>query len=188
MKIFLRYKKICWLLLGTTFNSWLILGMCYGENILSNSSFEIWHDTLGLSAPNGWVTSELYNSSTAVRTTHAHTGTYAIQLGVPSQDGAVGGVGRFVNIVGGSNYTLNLYYDCPEGVKGYVAIAQFDESDSVLHIVSSYLGPSAGYSLFDTTFTAHENAAKFWVGCNISAEGDGMWGIYYDDIGLYRIP
>ncbi|MEO0076652.1 MAG: T9SS type A sorting domain-containing protein [candidate division WOR-3 bacterium] len=49
-------------------------------NIILNSSFEIWLDSLGIQMPLGWLTSEAQDSGSAIRTTNAHSGVYALQL------------------------------------------------------------------------------------------------------------
>lgn len=49
-------------------------------NIIMNSSYEIWIDSFGIRMPLGWYTSEASDSGSAVRTTDAHSGLYALQL------------------------------------------------------------------------------------------------------------
>jgi hypothetical protein len=50
------------------------------QNILANSSFETWLDTIGVNMPLGWVTSELTHPGSAAKTTDAHTGSLAVEL------------------------------------------------------------------------------------------------------------
>ncbi|MCX7784877.1 MAG: T9SS type A sorting domain-containing protein [candidate division WOR-3 bacterium] len=50
------------------------------QNILLNSSFEIWLDSLGIQMPFAWFTSEATDSGSATRTTNAHSGLFAIKL------------------------------------------------------------------------------------------------------------
>lgn len=143
----------------------LTFTLAYSINILPNPSFETWRDTIDykgrkLLIPIGWITSELYNSNTAIRSDHARSGNYAICVKVPSTDGVVGGVGTFVEISGGDEYILSLYYDCPPDVLWYVAIAQFNRSDSIVEIIKKEPPPSAGYTLFTTSFRVHPDAVK----------------------------
>ncbi|MCS7258541.1 MAG: hypothetical protein NZ601_04160 [candidate division WOR-3 bacterium] len=51
-----------------------------GQNLVINSSFEFWLDTLGILMPFGWLTSGLTNPLTATRSTDAHSGLYALRL------------------------------------------------------------------------------------------------------------
>jgi hypothetical protein len=50
------------------------------QNIILNSSYELWLDSLGIRIPFGWYTSEPTDSGTAVRIADPHTGIYALQL------------------------------------------------------------------------------------------------------------
>ncbi|MEO0092317.1 MAG: T9SS type A sorting domain-containing protein [candidate division WOR-3 bacterium] len=50
------------------------------RNILLNSSFEIWLDSMGVRMPFAWYTSEVNDSGSATRTTDCHSGLYAIKL------------------------------------------------------------------------------------------------------------
>lgn len=50
------------------------------QNLILNSSFEIWLDSMGVRMPFGWYTSEASDSGSAVRTTDAHSGIYALKL------------------------------------------------------------------------------------------------------------
>lgn len=59
-------------LIGTTKTS--------AQNLILNSSFELWLDSMGVRMPFGWYTSEASDSGSAVRTTDAHSGLYALQL------------------------------------------------------------------------------------------------------------
>ncbi|OYD13907.1 hypothetical protein CH330_09780 [candidate division WOR-3 bacterium JGI_Cruoil_03_51_56] len=49
-------------------------------NILPNSSFEYWIDTLGVHMPLGWITSEPLYPGSAVKSTESHTGLYCVKL------------------------------------------------------------------------------------------------------------
>jgi hypothetical protein len=50
------------------------------QNMILNSSFELWLDSLGVRMPFGWYTSEASDSGSAVRTTDMHSGIYALKL------------------------------------------------------------------------------------------------------------
>jgi len=50
------------------------------QNMLLNSSFELWFDSLGIRMPFAWYTSESNDSGSATRTTDMHTGIYALKL------------------------------------------------------------------------------------------------------------
>jgi hypothetical protein len=50
------------------------------QNMLLNSSFEIWFDSMGIRMPFAWYTSEANDSGSATRTTDMHTGIYALKL------------------------------------------------------------------------------------------------------------
>jgi hypothetical protein len=50
------------------------------QNMLLNSSFELWFDSLGIRMPFAWYTSEANDSGSATRTTDMHTGIYALKL------------------------------------------------------------------------------------------------------------
>jgi hypothetical protein len=50
------------------------------QNVLLNSSFELWLDSVGIRMPFGWYTSEPTDSGSATRTTDMHSGIYAIKL------------------------------------------------------------------------------------------------------------
>lgn len=50
------------------------------QNILLNSSYELWRDSLGVRMPFGWYTSEVRDSGSAIRVTDPHSGIYALQL------------------------------------------------------------------------------------------------------------
>ncbi len=50
------------------------------QNVLLNSSFELWFDSLGIRMPFAWYTSEANDSGSATRTTDMHTGIYALKL------------------------------------------------------------------------------------------------------------
>ena len=50
------------------------------QNIVVNSGFETWLDTLGVNMPFGWVTSAVTDSTSALRSTDAHSGSYSIKL------------------------------------------------------------------------------------------------------------
>ncbi len=50
------------------------------QNILLNSSFELWLDSVGIRIPFGWYTSEPQDPGTAIRVMDPHTGIYAMQL------------------------------------------------------------------------------------------------------------
>jgi len=50
------------------------------QNLILNSSFELWLDSLGVRMPFGWYTSEASDSGSAVRTTDMHSGIYALRL------------------------------------------------------------------------------------------------------------
>jgi len=163
----------------------------YRKNILPNSSFESWCDTTGydtsrVSIPSGWLTSALYKPSTAIRSEHAHTGNHTIQLSIFKEDGSVGGIGTYANITRGTSYTLNLYYDCSERASGYVRIGQFNERDSIIGIAVYHLKASNGYTLFDTSFAAHQDAVKFWIDCSISAESDSTGILSCEDVELCK--
>lgn len=72
-------------LLFLSFILWFLLGVfntnnAFGYNILLNSSYEIWFDSVGIRMPLGWYTSEASDSGSAIRTTDAHSGMYALQL------------------------------------------------------------------------------------------------------------
>jgi hypothetical protein len=50
------------------------------QNMIINSGFELWLDSLGVRMPFGWYTSEASDSGSAIRSTDAHSGIYALQL------------------------------------------------------------------------------------------------------------
>jgi hypothetical protein len=50
------------------------------QNLILNSSFELWFDSLGIRMPFAWYTSEANDSGSATRTTDMHTGIYALKL------------------------------------------------------------------------------------------------------------
>jgi len=52
----------------------------YGYNVILNSSYEIWFDSVGIRMPFGWYTSEASDSGSAVRTADMHSGIYALKL------------------------------------------------------------------------------------------------------------
>jgi hypothetical protein len=55
----------------------------HAQNILTNPSFEVWLDTIGINLPAGWVTSQITHPGTANRSTDAHTGDFAVELVSP---------------------------------------------------------------------------------------------------------
>ena len=50
------------------------------QNMLLNSSFELWIDSVGIRMPFAWYTSEANDSGSATRTTDMHTGIFALKL------------------------------------------------------------------------------------------------------------
>jgi hypothetical protein len=53
------------------------------QNVLTNPSFEVWLDTIGVNLPLGWVTSEITHPGSAVKSSDAHSGAYALALSSP---------------------------------------------------------------------------------------------------------
>jgi len=53
---------------------------CGAVNILPNSSFEVWLDTLGVNMPLGWFTSEYLHTGSAVKDSNSNSGNFALRL------------------------------------------------------------------------------------------------------------
>lgn len=157
----------------------------YAENLLSNPSLELWHDTLGVLVPEGWVISPVYSTGIVTKSENAYKGKFAAQLSIPPDTGYVGGVYKEVEIRGGTSYTYKFYYNCPAEVKGYAVIIQYNSSDSILETDIGWLSKTLGYSLFDTTFITHADAVKCGILCSISAEGDSTWKMCCDNFELF---
>jgi len=63
----------------------LLFGLCCvslasAQNVILNSSFELWLDSMGVRMPFAWYTSEAQDSGSAVRVLDPHSGIYALQL------------------------------------------------------------------------------------------------------------
>lgn len=74
-------KKILLTIIIVWYASFFILSStANASNILLNSSFELWLDSVGIRIPFGWYTSEPQDSGSATRTTDMHSGIYAVKL------------------------------------------------------------------------------------------------------------
>ncbi|MEO0085536.1 MAG: hypothetical protein ABIK37_02770 [candidate division WOR-3 bacterium] len=58
----------------------MAVGSAMAVNILPNPSFEVWLDSLGVSMPLGWLTSEYLYPGSAVKDTQANTGDFCLRL------------------------------------------------------------------------------------------------------------
>lgn len=100
-------------------------------NLLQNSGFELWFDSLGVQVPEWWVTSAFFDSGSAYRSSNAYSGNYSIALGktITLQGFAT----SLVPIVGGTHYDFGLWLDIPGlmGV-GLFQIQQLDANDSIV--------------------------------------------------------
>lgn len=56
------------------------VSLASAQNVLLNSSFEFWLDSLGVRMPFAWYTSETSDSGSAVRVLDPHSGIYALKL------------------------------------------------------------------------------------------------------------
>ena len=160
----------------------------YGANIIQNSSFEQWHDTLGFSVPNSWITSEIMidpdsMTTRVIKSTHSHTGSYAAKVEMLPGEGYVGGLYAAANVVGGTSYNLSVYYDCPSNSNGYIILYEIIANTPILKIYK-YIESTSGYTPYDTSFVINPTTKEIWVWCGISAEGDSTWEIYFDDVEL----
>lgn len=57
-----------------------IISSVSAQNIILNSSFEYWIDSVGIRMPFAWYTSEATDSGSAIRVSDAHSGLYALRL------------------------------------------------------------------------------------------------------------
>ncbi|MEO0131531.1 MAG: hypothetical protein ABIK73_01125 [candidate division WOR-3 bacterium] len=58
----------------------LFTNLLSAQNLIINPGFELWLDSLGVSMPLGWLTSEPTYPGTATRSTDAHTGLYSLRV------------------------------------------------------------------------------------------------------------
>lgn len=58
----------------------LLVPAVSAQNVILNSSFEFWLDSLGVRMPFAWFTSEASDSGSAVRVIDPHSGIYALKL------------------------------------------------------------------------------------------------------------
>ncbi|OYD17191.1 hypothetical protein CH333_01645 [candidate division WOR-3 bacterium JGI_Cruoil_03_44_89] len=155
-------------------------------NILPNPSLEEWHDTLGVMMPVGWFTSEAYSAGTALRSDHAHTGNYAIEL-VTLNENDVGCLQGNALIQGGKLCNLSAYYDCSSfSAFGIIYLFEISESDTQMTIEYCFAFIS-GYTHFDTNFTTDENTIKVVISCVNINWGEPGLKVYFDDISLNEI-
>ncbi|MDD5529752.1 MAG: T9SS type A sorting domain-containing protein [bacterium] len=167
--------------------------MCYGANIIQNSSFEQWHDTLGFSVPNSWITAEIMMDpdsmlTRVIKSTHSHTGSYAAKVEKSPGEGYFGGLYTIVNVVGGTSYNLSFYYDCSSISVGFLMVSEISATDTIMTIGEG-LFPTSGYTLYDTSFTTMSTTTEIFLGCAVSGEGDSAQGdsiqeVYFDDVEL----
>jgi len=103
----------------------------YAVNLLQNSGFELWFDSLGVRVPEWWVTSAFFDSGSAYRSDNAYGGNYSIALGKTVS--VQGFATSLVPIVGGTHYDFSLWLDIPGlmGV-GLFQIQRLDINDSIV--------------------------------------------------------
>lgn len=151
-------------------------------NLLQNSGFELWFDSLGVEIPEGWVTSTFFDSGSAYKSPHAYNGNYSIALGktVTIQGFAT----SLVPIVGGTHYDFSLWLDIPGlmGV-GMFRIQRLDINDSIVgsNIMNSF--HTSGWEQYQLGIDAESSAV--WALVSLLALEDTT---YFDDVILDGEP
>lgn len=95
----------------------LISSSCFAQNILLNSSFEQWFDTLGVQMPIGWLTSTFMYDSSATKSSTSHSGSYAVKL---YNDSSIALVGTIAMVEGNRNYFFSGWAKCPSFLEGHL--------------------------------------------------------------------
>ncbi|TET82671.1 hypothetical protein E3J38_01765, partial [candidate division TA06 bacterium] len=151
-------------------------------NLLQNSGFETWFDSLGVQVPEWWVTSALFDSGSAYKSSHAYSGSYSIALGktITIQGFAT----SLVPIVGGTHYDFSLWLDVPGlmGI-GLFQVLQLDINDSLVgsNTVNSF--HTSGWMQYVLGIDAHPDAV--WALVLLSALEDTT---FFDDVILDGEP
>lgn len=153
----------------------------HSQNILINSSFEIWLDTLGINLPLGWLTSEPNFPGSAVKTNDAHSGNFALKL---LANDSIAFATTTSLIRPNDQYDFTGFSKCPSYIGGYFAIAwlTFNGNPIGLPTVIPIL-LSNRYQSYTQTVTAPDSAL-FVV---VTATALPQATLYVDDVTLTPI-
>lgn len=172
-----KEMKIKFIILST-----LVSSCCLAQNILPNSSFEQWFDTLSVQMPVGWVTSNFMYHGSATKDSTKHTGSYGVKL---HNDSSIAFIGTVARVESGRNYSFSGWVKCPSFMGGAFVLSWRDSlgygvGDSIL--IPVFL--SLNYTLKDTILVPDSAAAFIAVGFSTIP----LATVYLDDITLDSLP
>jgi hypothetical protein len=151
------------------------------DQLLPNPDFESWTEYLGVLTPDGWITTAALDSTTAMRSTQAHSGNYSIQL---SQNGLVFGsfsLAQAVGVVGGSTYYFEIWTRNLLGV-GYFWFVQLN-NDTTIAFDTLSVPISLFWKKSVRAIDTKPEAAYMTLGATVL-----VGSIVFDDGGLEGLP
>ncbi|MEO0087786.1 MAG: hypothetical protein ABIK90_06905 [candidate division WOR-3 bacterium] len=154
----------------------VLVNLTIADNIVVNSSFEIWLDTLGVHMPFGWLTSEINYPNSALKDTNSHTGNYCLKL--RAQD-TIAYATTITIIRPGYYYEFIGYANVPISSYGafmltFLSISGSPIGTPLLIPVSS----SNGYRRYFRSFIAPDSAFFLSLSCLSFPRSE----IYFDDV------
>jgi hypothetical protein len=153
------------------------------QNIIVNSSYETWLDTIGVKMPVGWLTSAITDSTSAVMSPDAHTGNYSIRLMTTDTAGYAVTAGTAI-VSPGTVYDFSAYAKTSSTLGGSFFVTWLNLSGDVIGAPAAipvYI--SSGYRQYTSHLTAPDSAVFCVIAFATNLLQRGTT-VYVDDVTL----